>query len=315
VIDPTGTTEYATVSTSGRSAAEAESVSWRGQDFRVLRHPVVHAALAEFCSDFEAGTLGFFDAVLPACDRMIDVGAYVGLMSLYSAARVQNVFAFEASPINFDLLARNIALNGAVGDRIKLFPCGIGDRNDRVPLYAKAYADSGSSIFRTVERGRIIDGSPTATVELRHAETALREIGVTPRTLLKIDIEGAEYLVVPTLAGLLMEVRPFLHLSFHPFNLVAGPDEYRNAVLRLRRGLEMAEALACYRFMYFHVQGAWYCIEPSERMVFLREYLLRAKPVARIATPQYGFIDAVGFSDAMLPALAGVGEATPPAGG
>jgi hypothetical protein len=46
-------------------------------------------------------------------------------------------------------------------------------------------------------------------------------------------------------------------------------------------------------------------------MSFLHEYLLRPKPVPRIATPQYGFIEAVGFSDVALPALTAAGPVTP----
>ncbi|WP_428487728.1 FkbM family methyltransferase [Rhodopila sp.] len=292
----------------GRLVPEAEAsdpVAWRGQCFRVIRHAAVAAALDEFRSPFEAGTLEFFDAVLPSCDKMIDVGAYVGLMSLYAAGRVAEVCAFEASPTNFGLLNRNVAENDALRHRIRLFGHGLGDRDEQVPLYGKGAADSGSSIFRTIERGRILDGAPEAMVGLRDADAVLRAVGVTGRTLLKIDIEGAEYLVVPAIAALLAETRPFLHLSFHPFNLVAGEDAYLNAVMRIRRALQVAEAVAPYRTMYFHEQGRWHCIEGGDRMAFLRQYLLQPKPVPRIVTPQYGFIDAVGFSDVALPALDG----------
>jgi hypothetical protein len=182
---------------------------------------------------------------------------------------------------------------------------GLGDRDEQVRLYGKAVADSGSSIFRTIEREVVVNGAPEAMVQLRDANAALRGIGVTGRTLLKIDIEGAEYLVVPAIAALLAEAKPYLHVSFHPFNIVTGGDEYSNTVVRLRRALQIAEAVACYRFMYFHELGEWQCIEESERMIFLRGYLLQPKPLPRIASAQYGFVDAVGFSDV---ALAGLGE-------
>jgi FkbM family methyltransferase len=281
----------------------ADAVTWRNRNFRVVRHAAVAAAVAEFRSPFEAGTLEFFDAVLPACDKMIDVGAYVGLMSLYAADGLADVCAFEASPGNFDLLRQNVAINERLRHRIRLFGFGLGDRDDRVPLYRKAVADSGSSIFRTVERGGLIDGAPEAIVELRDADSVLRGIGVTARTLLKIDIEGAEYLVMPAIAGLLAEAKPFLHLSFHPFNIVAGGDDYSTALTRLRRALQVAEALAFYRYMYFYEDGQWRCVGRSDRMMFFRQYLLRPKPVPRIASPQYGFIDAIGFADAALPGL------------
>jgi FkbM family methyltransferase len=281
----------------------ADCVTWRDRTFHVVRHRAVAAALAEFRSPFEAGTLEFFDAALPACDTLIDVGAYIGLMSLYAADRLGGVWAFEASPGNFDLLRQNVALNERLRDRIRLCGYGLGDRDDRVPLYRKAVADSGSTIFRTVERGGLVDGTPEAMVELRDADSVLRGIGVTARTLLKIDIEGAEYLVVPAIAALLAEAKPFLHVSFHPFNIVADGDDYLTALTRLRRALQVAEALAFYRYMYFHENGHWHCVGRSDRMMFFRHYLLRPKPVPRIATPQFGFIDAIGFADAALPAL------------
>jgi FkbM family methyltransferase len=284
-------------------AVALENVMWREQTFRVIRHPAVTAALAEFRSAFEAGTLEFFDAVLPSCDAMVDVGAYVGLMSLYAAGRVPRVSAFEASPTNFGLLAQNVGANDAVRDRIRLFRYGLGDRNEHVPLYRKAFADSGSSIFGTIERRGIVNGTPEATVELRDAAVVLREVGLTERTLLKIDIEGAEYIVVPAIADLLAEKKPFLHVSFHPFNLVSGRDDYTTTVLRLRRALQVAEALACYRYMYFFERGRWICIRPDDRAMFLRQYMLCPKPIAGIGTPQYGFIGAVGFSDVALDAL------------
>jgi hypothetical protein len=36
-------------------------------------------------------------------------------------------------------------------------------------------------------------------------------------------------------------------------------------------------------------------------MALLAQYLLKPKPVPRIATPQYGFTDALALSDVALP--------------
>ena len=65
--------------------------------------------------------------------------------------------------------------------------------------------------------------------------------------------------------------------------------------------VDAAEALASYRFLHVFSRGAWETIGAEDRMDFLRHYLLRAKPVPRIHTPQYGFVDALTFSDAPLP--------------
>ena len=272
-----------------------------GRSFRVVRHALAQAAAEEFCSGFEEGTLRFFDAVLPHCAKMVDFGAYVGFTALYAATQVEAVFAFEPSPVNHELLSRNVAVNPEIASRIHLFRHGLGARDELVMLYAKGVADSGASIFREVERSSVLSGMPEAAVSMRNAAEVLREIDLDGRTLLKIDIEGAEYAVLSAIAPLLARRKPWLHVSFHPFNLVAGADVYHNTLLRLRSALAAAEVLVSYRYMHLYADGAWCTIGPADRMDFLRQYLLCAKPVARITTPQYGFVHAVAFSDAALP--------------
>lgn len=276
-------------------------VTQRGRSFARIGHPLVAAAAAEFSSGFEAGTLRFFDVALPHCDRMVDFGAYVGFTTLYAATHGTAVHAFEPSPGNFALLSANVAANPALARHITLHRHGLGAREEVVTLYAKGQADSGSSIFRDVERAGVLRGAPDAAVALRDAASVLQEVGLDGRTLLKIDIEGAEYTVLPAIAALLAAHRPWLHLSFHPFNLVAGCDPYTNAVTRLRAALQVAEAVGFYRYMHLYSDDVWTTIAPADRMDFLRHYLLQPKPVARIGSPQYGFVDAVAFSDEALP--------------
>ena len=280
-------------------------IEQRGRAFRIMDHPLVRAAAREFTSGFEEGTLQFFDAALPDCTRMIDFGAYFGFTTLYAAASVPEVHAFEPSPTNFAFMTGNVACNPELGGRIRLNCHGVGDRDDNVMLYAKALGDSGSSIFQTIERQALISAAPDATVPLRDARALLRDLGLDQHTLLKIDIEGAEYLVMPAIASLLAEWRPYLHVSFHPFNVVADADEYRNAIARIRHAMTVAEAVACYRYIHLFSNDSWISIEAADRMDFLRQYLLHRKPVPRVTTPQYGFIDAVGFSDQPMPALQG----------
>lgn len=282
------------------SAAAGRVFCHRGRSFRVIDDPVVAAAANEFRSGFEEGTLQFFDHVLPACTRMIDFGAHIGLTALYAATQVTEVLAFEPSPVNHAILARNVALNPELSPRIKLFRHGLGGQDARATLFCKAFADSGSSIFRTVERGSILEGQPGAEIDLKDADGVLRSIGVDDKSLLKIDIEGAEYLVLPAIAPLLAERMPFLHVSFHPYNLVVANDPFLTTVARLRHAMQAAEALAPYRYMHIFSEGRWLTFGETERMDFLRQYLLRAKPVPRIASPQYGFTDAIALSDTPL---------------
>jgi FkbM family methyltransferase len=290
-------------STSNKSGSF--SITCRGRTFHALDTPLVHHAAAEFGSGFEEGTLRFFDAVLPRCDRMFDCGAYIGFTALYAASAVAQVHAFEPSPANFALLQCNIAFNEALASRIAVHNHALGEADGTATIYVKGVADSGASLRRDVQRDRVVHGHAEAVVPVRAATPVLSRLGLDARSLLKIDIEGAEYDVVPNLAGLLEERRPFVHISFHPFNVVISDDEYVNAVARLRSALTVAEALSHYRFMYMFTADGWVCIDPPSRPHFLRHYLLAPKSVPRIATAQYGFTDAVGFSDEPLDELGG----------
>ena len=138
----------------------AQIVGRGGRSFQVTDHQLAAAAAREFCSGFEEGTLRFFDAVLPRCTRMVDFGAYIGFTALYAATHVETVFAFEPSPVNHELLARNVAENPELASRIRLFRHGLGARDEEVTLYGKGTADSGSSVFREVERDRCYTASP-----------------------------------------------------------------------------------------------------------------------------------------------------------
>ena len=279
----------------------SETVSVRGRLFKVFSHPVVSAGAGEFTSGFEEGTLRFFDAVLPRCDQMIDCGAYIGFTTLYAASYDVDVTAFEPSAVNFRFLSANIEVNPLLAQRIRLYNHGISTRDEQVTLYAKGFADSGSSVFQVVERSHAVTAAAGLTVDLRSAATVLREAGLNRRSLLKIDIEGAEYAVLPAIADLLAERKPWLHVSFHPFNLAADCDPCTAAIRRLRAALEVAEATACYRYVHLFAEGDWCTIGPADRFGFLRQYLLQPKAVPRIASPQYGFVDAVAFSDEELP--------------
>lgn len=284
------------------SLVAAPPESKRVLAFNIVNDPVAAQGAAEFTSGFEEGTIRYFDRVLPRCDRMIDFGAYIGFTALHAASRGVEVYAFEPNPAAHDLLVRNVAANPALAPHVHLFRHGIGPCDEDLVLYAKAHADSGASLHRTIERGSLIQGLPAATIHVRDAASVLREVGVDRRSLLKIDIEGAEYQVLPAIAPLLAEAKPWLHVSFHPFNLVHDGDPYRTELARLRAMLDAAEALVSYRFLHVFSHGVTETIPAEDRLEFLRHYLLRAKPVPRIRTSQYGFVDAVAFSDLPLPA-------------
>ena len=276
----------------------------RGRSFAVFDTPLLRAAAQDFADGRNEGMLQFFDAALPRCGKFVDFGAYVGFTSLYAATQIRSVHAFEVSPTNHALLRANIACNGDLAQRIIVQNLALGDRHGTVEVCGRAVADAGARIASSLHCGSWY-GRPEATVAMRAACEIIGEIGVDGGTLLKIDIEGAEYHTVPSIADPLRDTKPFVHLAFHPGNIVVSDDEYVNAVTRLRSALEIAESLAHYRYMYAYTPDGWTCIDPPSRPYFLRQYLLAPKRAPGSATSHYGFVDSIGFSDVLLGELTG----------
>lgn len=153
---------------------------------------------------------------------LLDVGANIGLYSLYAAtARRCRVFAFEPESQNYGLLNRNIQANG-LDDRITAFPCALSDRVGLDRLYLSGF-ETGASChsfgaqvdFNLRERdSSFAQGCASWTLDAAVAAGALP----VPRYI-KIDVDGFEHKVIAgaraTLAGagvaeLLIEVNPQL---------------------------------------------------------------------------------------------------------
>ncbi len=58
-----------------------------------------------------------------------DIGANVGLYSVYAGLKGLNVFAFEPSALNTFLISKNIEINN-LKDNVSLFPVAVSDKNE-----------------------------------------------------------------------------------------------------------------------------------------------------------------------------------------
>ncbi len=156
---------------------------------------------------------------------LLDVGANIGLYSLYAAtARRCRVYAFEPESQNWALLNRNIQANG-LGERITAYPCALVDRVGLDRLFLSEFATGASCHSQGEEvdfnlRPRpaaFAQGSVSWTLDAAVADGALP----VPRYV-KIDVDGFEHKVIAGaratlatggVAELLIEVNP--HLAEH----------------------------------------------------------------------------------------------------
>jgi len=168
-----------------------------------------------------------------------DVGAHIGYHSLAFAALVGpagRVVAFEPNPHNVDRLRQHLERNTDLGERITLMTCALGGMDGEEDFVFSPEIDDGRSSGSHLNQA-FVPEEPTAyqsfnqtRVPVVTADTLLRDERVAAPSIIKIDVEGAEALVLAGAQHLLASLRPVLLIEVH--HIVAMHDTL-NILLRL----------------------------------------------------------------------------------
>lgn len=134
-----------------------------------------------------------------------DVGAGFGLYALFASARLHagSVLAFEPEPRIRELLSTNIGLNNA--GNITVSPIALGDRDGEVGLFASDSPNVGTSAL--VRRTDYPVQDLSTSVRMLRGDSLLARGEAPAPAVLKIDVEGAEALVLAGLADTLQSGR------------------------------------------------------------------------------------------------------------
>jgi FkbM family methyltransferase len=143
----------------------------------------------------EPGTLIWIDDLINEKEVLFDVGANIGLYSLYAAARGASVYAFEPDSQNFSLLYKNIWSNSS-GNRIKAYNIAISDSELFGDLHV-AVCDEGSSLSNFGSSTQYIEQHENLSqgVYATTIDDFSRKTGIVPNHI-KIDVDGLEPLVL-----------------------------------------------------------------------------------------------------------------------
>lgn len=130
------------------------------------------------------------DFIIKNNDIVIDVGAHIGLFSLYVSVYCLDgkIFSFEPVKENFSLLNQNINLNNK--KNISIFNCAVSSKNELVKVFLDN-DDSGHSLFSS--------GEHYEKIHSKSLERIFLENNIEHCDLLKLDCEGAEYEIFETL--------------------------------------------------------------------------------------------------------------------
>lgn len=139
-------------------------------------------------------------------DVFYDVGANTGLYTCLAADAGARVEAFEPYPPNVAELERNVAINDAAasvhGVALAAEPGTVGFAAESGTNLNDPGADSPG-----FGRGRIVEEGGDLEVPAVRGDDLIDDGTVPPPDVVKIDVEGAEELVVEGLAGPLQECR------------------------------------------------------------------------------------------------------------
>ncbi len=172
---------------------------------------------------WEPETFSVLDRFLSPDRDYLDIGAWIGPTVLYGARKARHVWCFEPDPTAFRHLAWNLDLNEI--HNVSAFGVALSDQFG-VARMASVRGEPGDSTSSLLHDGA--HGSDALTIAWDQFQTVNDLSGVA---LVKMDIEGAEYSVVPTLANWLNQNRPALYLSTHAPYLNAEDRKERMAAL------------------------------------------------------------------------------------
>jgi FkbM family methyltransferase len=126
---------------------------------------------------------------------ILDIGANEGYYSLLFARLMRDngrVLAFEPDPSNSRLLRRNIEANGY--QCIELHEYALSDGEGETTFYPGGGV--GSLVHTTTPLAYFASPSQPVTVRTRTLDNVLREANIKNVDLMKIDVEGADLLVL-----------------------------------------------------------------------------------------------------------------------
>jgi len=163
----------------------------------------------------------------------LDIGANIGYFTLIMArlaGEEGNVFAFEPEPHNFDLLVKNIAINGY--GNITAVPKAISNKNGKAELFLDGTSFGSHSLSRqNVSNIR----QDITEVEVQTLDSFFRNY-TGKVDFVKVDAEGAELAVLEGMGNLINKNKELIIITeFFPHGLRGSgspPEEFLNSLLQ-----------------------------------------------------------------------------------
>lgn len=191
--------------------------------------------------------LAALKAFVRPSDVVWDVGANIGMYSrwLVSHLKAGRVYAFEPMVSNLPELSANLELGGITG-QVSVLPWALSDVNGQVEFQADEVQGVSGSVNaicgdKPSEAHASMGIPPKVEVVISRTVDSILAEGVVPvPDVMKVDVEGAEFLLLQGAANLLRSHSPRLVIETH--------------------GLEVAKK--CLHLLFSHGYSVAVCVQP-----------------------------------------------------
>jgi len=186
---------------------------------------------------YEPEVFGIIETRIDNYDAVVEIGANVGIFTVFIASLLRangkqaDIFSFEPSRKAFYRLLQNVQINKH--DNVLLFNCAVGQESEPIDFFEpEGHLTNGSineafaGLFSaTVKSNKVISVNGDFVAKLVKDHQKL---------LIKIDVEGAENLVLNTLKNIIQEKKPDLIIE-----VLSIQEDALNEITFLRNEYEL----------------------------------------------------------------------------
>lgn len=178
---------------------------------------------------YEKGILSFLQATLKKGDCFVDVGANIGVMSIFASQQVEiegKILAYEAHPKTVELLKENIQLNQLAN--IQVYQYALGSTESSTKIYDNWQINRGGASL-------IVKNEQSVSYDIKvHCLDSVFPENTIPKVI-KIDVEGFELEVIKGACSIIQKFHPILiiELSENRKNVHASSTEIIDLVKSL----------------------------------------------------------------------------------
>lgn len=175
--------------------------------FYPLKSAQTSSAIDRFGKD-EPETLDWIDNHVKENDIFWDIGANIGLYSVYAGSKGAKVFAFEPSALNFALLVEHIHINKAHKNVFPLcIALGPETKIDMLNMNSFEIGHASNSLGRAENQFESIEPVFAQAVPAFKTEDFLRVFNLPAPDHIKLDVDGNELMILEGLRPILPHVR------------------------------------------------------------------------------------------------------------